>query len=150
MNTPAPPPSPWQRWRLFIIGGVILLLVGGWISFKRVQFQRAEDEISKIELLDVQVGLGEGRDGITTGIFGTLLHNGEYAVRVAKLEVSFLGDNGEVLGVKDFYPVNRYSLESKQRLQPGDAREFGFNLDPFAPKGWNGQVEVKLTALELE
>ncbi len=126
------------------------MLAGGWITFKRAQFQRAEDEIKRIELLNVQVGLGEGRDGLTTGIFGTLLHNGEYAVRVAKLEVHFLGDNGEVLGVKDFYPVNRYSLESKQRLKPGDAREFGFNLDPFAPKDWNGQVEVKLTSLELE
>ena len=126
------------------------MLLGGWISFKQAQHQRAEDEIRRIELLNVQVGLGEGRNGITTGVFGTMIHQGEYTVRLAKLEVKFLGKSGEVLGVKDFYPVNRFSLESKQRLRPGESREFGFDLDPHAPEAWNGEIEVRLTALELE
>ena len=137
-----------RRNRAIVILGVVLaILIVLMFFFQKIKRDELNNQLTKVELQNVRIGVGTSNGILGTAIFGEINNKGEKIITIAEMNVEFLNENGEVSKVHKFFPVNKFSFTESLPLKPGMSKEFGFPIDDIVPEDWDGKFIAKLTKL---
>ncbi len=135
---------------LFILGIIVIVLSVLTLYFQQIKLEELKNELAKVELQNVRVGAGTSKGKLGTAIFGVIQNNGENTIKIATVNVHFIGEDGKSSKVHKFYPVNNYSFSDSLPLEPGQSKEFGFPIDEIIPEDWDGTITAKLIDLKFK
>ena len=137
-----------RRYRsLQILGIVLASLIVLMYLLKKIKQDELNNQLTKVELQNVRVGVGTSNGVLGTAIFGEIINKGEKIISIAEMNVEFLKEDGEVAKVHKFFPVNKFSFRESLPLEPGQSKEFGFPIDNIVPEDWDGTFTARLTEL---
>jgi len=137
-----------KRYRsLLILGIVLAILIVLIFLFQQIKRNELNNQLTKVELQNVRIGVGTSNGVVGTGIFGEINNKGEKIISIAEMNVEFLNEHGEVAKVHKFFPVNKFSFRESLPLKPGQSKDFGFPIDDIVPEDWDGTFTAKLTKL---
>ena len=137
-----------RRYRsLLILGIVLAILIVLMFLFQQIKRDELNNQLTKIELQNVRIGVGTSSGVIGTAIFGEINNKGEKIISIAEMNVEFLNEVGKVAKVHKFFPVNKFSFRESLPLNPGQSKEFGFTIDDIVPEDWDGTFSARLTEL---
>ena len=136
--------------QLFILGIIVIVLSVLTLYFQQIKLEELKNELAKVELQNVRVGAGTSKGKLGTAIFGVIQNNGENTIKIATVNVHFIGEDGKSSKVHKFYPVNNYSFSDSLPLDPGQSKEFGFPIDEIIPEDWDGTITAKLIDLKFK
>ena len=136
--------------QLFILGIIVIVLSVLILYFQQIKLEELQNELAKVELQNVRVGAGTSKGKLGTAIFGVIQNNGENTIKIATVNVHFIGEDGQSSKVHKFYPVNNYSFSDSLPLEPGQSKEFGFPIDEIIPEDWDGTITAKLIDLKFK
>jgi len=136
--------------QLFILGIIVIVLSVLTLYFQKIKLEELKNELAKVELQNVRVGAGTSKGKLGTAIFGVIQNNGENTIKIATVNVHFIGEDGKSSKVHKFYPVNNYSFSDSLPLEPGQSKEFGFPIDEIIPEDWDGTITAKLIDLKFK
>jgi len=136
--------------QLFILGIIVIVLSVLTLYFQQIKLEELKNELAKVELQNVMVGAGTSKGKLGTAIFGVIQNNGENTIKIATVNVHFIGEDGKSSKVHKFYPVNNYSFSDSLPLEPGQSKEFGFPIDEIIPEDWDGTITAKLIDLKFK
>ena len=136
--------------QLFILGIIVIVLSALTLYFQQIKLEELKNELAKVELQNVRVGVGTSKGKLGTAIFGVIQNNGENTIKIATVNVHFIGEDGKSSKVHKFYPVNNYSFSDSLPLEPGQSKEFGFPIDEIIPEDWDGTITAKLIDLKFK
>ena len=137
-----------KRYRsLLILGIVLAILIVLLVLFQQIKRDELNNQLTKVELQNVRIGLGTSNGILGTAIFGEINNKGEKIISIAEMNVEFLNGDGEVEKVHKFFPVNKFSFRESLPLKPGQSKEFGFPIDDIVPEDWDGTFIARLTEL---
>jgi len=136
--------------QLFILGIIVIVLLVITLYFQQIKLEELKNELAKVELQNVRVGAGTSKGKLGTAIFGVIQNNGENTIKIATVNVHFIGEDGKSSKVHKFYPVNNYSFSDSLPLEPGQSKEFGFPIDEIIPEDWDGTITAKLIDLKFK
>ena len=137
-----------RRYRsLLILGIVLLILIVLMFLFKQIKQDELNNQLAKVVLQNVRIGVGTSNGVLGTAIFGEINNKGEKIISIAEMNVDFLNEKGEVAKVHKFFPVNKFSFRESLPLEPGQSKEFGFPIDNIVPEDWDGTFTARLTEL---
>ena len=136
--------------QLFILGIIVIVLSVLTLYFQQIKLEELQNELAKVELQNVRVGAGTSKGKLGTAIFGVIQNNGENTIKIATVNVHFIGEDGKSSKVYKFYPVNNYSFSDSLPLEPGQSKEFGFPIDEIIPEDWDGTITAKLIDLKFK
>ena len=137
-----------KRYRaLLILGIVFAILIVLMVFFQKIKRDELNNQLKKVELKNVRIGVGTSNGILGTAIFGEINNKGENIISIAEMNVEFLNGDGEVEKVHKFFPVNKFSFRESLPLKPGQSKEFGFPLDEIVPEDWGGTFTARLTEL---
>ena len=137
-----------RRYRAFLILGIVLaILIILMVFFQQIKREELNNQLTKVELQNVRIGLGTSNGILGTAIFGEINNKGENIISIAEMNVEFLNEYGEVKKVHKFFPVNKFSFRESLPLKPGQSKEFGFPIDDIVPEDWGGTFTANLTEL---
>ena len=136
--------------QLFILGLIVIVLSVLTLYFQQIKLEELQNELAKVELQNVRVGAGTSKGKLGTAIFGMIQNNGENTIKIATVNVHFIGEDGKSSKVHKFYPVNNYSFSDSLPLEPGQSKEFGFPIDEIIPEDWDGTITAKLIDLKFK
>ena len=139
-----------QHKRLFYLVIIVIVLSVLTLYFQQIKLEELKNELAKVELQDVRVGAGTSKGKLGTAIFGVIQNNGENTIKIATVNVHFIGEDGKSSKVHKFYPVNNYSFSDSLPLEPGQSKEFGFPIDETIPEDWDGTITAKLIDLKFK
>ena len=132
---------------ILILGIVLAILIVLMFFFQKIKRDELKNQLSKVELQNVKIGVGTSNGVLGTAIFGEINNKGEKIISIAEMNVEFLNEDGEVAKVHKFFPVNKFSFRESLPLKPGYSKEFGFPIDDIVPEDWDGSFTAKLTEL---
>ena len=135
---------------LFILGIIVIVLSVLTLYFQQIKLEELKNELAKVELQNVMVGAGTSKGKLGTAIFGVIQNNGENTIKIATVNVHFIGEDGKSSKVHKFFPVNNYSFSDSLPLEPGQSKEFGFPIDEIIPEDWDGTITAKLIDLKFK
>lgn len=106
---------------------------------------------SQLSLEGVRVAPGEWFGRRVDGVFGSIVNNGTESLRKVTVRVYFLDSTGRRIGEKDFSPVlvTEFSFGDNTPLRPGYRKDFGYNVEDYAPSGWAKRVEAEIVDIEF-
>ena len=136
--------------QLFILGIIVIVLSVLTLYFQQIKLEELQNELARVELQNVRVGAGTSKGKLGTAIFGVIQNNGENTIKIATVNVHFIGEDGKSSKVHKFYPVNNYSFSDSLPLEPGQSKEFGFPIDEIIPEDWDGIITAKLIDLKFK
>ena len=136
--------------QLFILVIIVIVLSVLTLYFQQIKLEELKNELAKVELQNVRVGAGTSKGKLGTAIFGVIQNNGENTIKIATVNVHFIGEDGKSSKVHKFYPVNNYSFSDSLPLDPGQSKEFGFPIDEIIPEDWDGTITAKLIDLKFK
>ena len=137
-----------KRYRaLLILGIVFAILIALMFLFQKIKRNELNNQLKKVELKNVRIGVGTSNGTLGTAIFGEINNKGENIISIAEMNVEFLNEYGEVKKVHKFFPVNKFSFRESLPLKPGQSKEFGFPIDDIVPEDWDGTFTANLTEL---
>ena len=137
-----------KRYRaLLILGIVFAILIVLMVFFQKIKRDELNNQLKKVELKNVRIGVGTSNGILGTAIFGEINNKGENIISIAEMNVEFLNEYGEVTKIHKFFPVNKFSFRESLPLKPGQSKEFGFPIDDVVPEDWDGTFTAKLTEL---
>ena len=137
-----------RRYRsLLILGIVLAILIVLIFLFQQIKQNELNNQLTKVELQNVRIGLGTSNGILGTAIFGEINNKGEKIISIAEMNVEFLNGDGEVEKVHKFFPVNKFSFRESLPLKPGQSKDFGFPIDDIVPEDWDGTFTARLTEL---
>jgi len=136
--------------QLFILGIIVIVLSALTLYFQQIKLEELKNELAKVELQYVRVGADTSNGKLETAIFGVIQNNGENTIKIATVNVHFIGEDGKSSKVHKFYPVNNYSFSDSLPLEPGQSKEFGFPIDEIIPEDWDGTITAKLIDLKFK
>ena len=136
--------------QLFILVIIVIVLSVFTLYFQQIKLEELQNELAKVELQNVRVGAGTSKGKLGTAIFGVIQNNGENTIKIATVNVHFIGEDGKSSKVHKFYPVNNYSFSDSFPLEPGQSKEFGFPIDEIIPEDWDGTITAKLIDLKFK
>ena len=136
--------------QLFILVIIVIVLSVLTLYFQQIKLVELQNELAKVELQNVRVGVGTSKGKLGTAIFGVIQNNGENTIKIATVNVHFIGEDGKSSKVHKFYPVNNYSFSDSLPLEPGQSKEFGFPIDEIIPEDWDGTITAKLIDLKFK
>ena len=137
-----------KRYRaLLILGIVFAILIVLMVFFQKIKRDELNNQLKKVELKNVRIGVGTSNGILGTAIFGEINNKGENIISIAEMNVEFLNEYGEVKKVHKFFPVNKFSFRESLPLKPGQSKEFGFPIDDIVPEDWDGTFTANLTEL---
>ena len=139
-----------QHKRLFFLVIILIILSILILYFQQIKLDELKNELDKVELQNVRLGAGTSKGKLGTAIFGIIQNNGEKTIKIATINVNFLGEDGKLSKVHKFFPVNNYSFSDSLPLEPGQSKEFGFPIDEIIPENWNGTISAKLINLKFK
>ena len=135
----------------FLIIGLVVLSLGILtLYFQDMKKNELKNELKKVLLQDVRVGVGTSKGGLGTAIFGEILNNGERTIKIATIKIFFLSESKEIIKEKKFFPVNNYSFSDSSPLKPGKSKKFGFAIDDIVPEKWSGQISAQIIDLKFK
>ena len=137
-----------KRYRsLLILGIVLAILIVLIFLFQQIKRNELNNQLTKVELQNVKIGIGTSNGVLGTAIFGEINNKGGKIISIAEMNVEFLNEYGEVTKVHKFFPVNKFSFRESLPLKPGQSKEFGFPIDDIVPEDWDGTFTANLTEL---
>ena len=136
--------------QLFILVIIVIVLSVFTLYFQQIKLEELQNELAKVELQNVRVGAGTSKGQLGTAIFGVIQNNGENTIKIATVNVHFIGVDGNSSKVHKFYPVNNYSFSDSLPLEAGQSKEFGFPIDEIIPEDWDGTITAKLIDLKFK
>ena len=137
-----------RRNRAIVILGIVLaILIVLMFFFQKIKRDALNNQLSKVELQNVKIGVGTSNGVLGTAIFGEINNKGENIISIAEMNVEFLNEDGDVKKVHKFFPVNKFSFSDSLPLKPGQSKEFGFPIDDIVPEDWDGTFTASLTDL---
>ena len=137
-----------RRYRaLLILGIVSAILIVLMFFFQKIKRDELNNQLTKVELQNLRIGVGTSNGILGTAIFGEINNKGEKIISIAEMNVEFLNEDGDVVKIHKFFPVNKFSFRESLPLKPGQAKEFGFPIDDIVPDDWDGTFTAKLTEL---
>ena len=137
-----------KRYRALLILGIIFaILIVLMVFFQKIKRDELNNQLKKVELKNVRIGVGTSNGTLGTAIFGEINNKGENIISIAELNVEFLNEYGEVTKVHKFFPVNKFSFMESLPLKPGQSKEFGFPIDDIVPEDWDGTFTANLKEL---
>ena len=136
--------------QLFILVIIVIVLSVITLYFQQIKLEELQNELAKVELQNVRVGAGTSKGKLGTAIFGVIQNNGENTIKIATVNVHFIGEDGKFSKVHKFFPVNSYSFSDSLPLEPGQSKEFGFPIDEIIPENWDGTITAKLIDLKFK
>ena len=136
--------------RLLLLVIIVIVLSILTLYFQQIKLEELQNELAKVELQNVRVGAGTSKGKLGTAIFGVIQNNGENTIKIATVNVHFIGEDGKSSKVHKFYPVNNYSFSDSLPLEPGQSKEFGFPIDEIIPEDWDGTITAKLIDLKFK
>ncbi len=137
-----------KRYRALLILGIIFaILIVLMVFFQKIKRDELNNQLKKVELKNVRIGVGTSNGTLGTAIFGEINNMGENIISIAEMNVEFLNEYGEVKKVHKFFPVNKFSFRESLPLKPGQSKEFGFPIDDIVPEDWDGTFTANLTEL---
>ena len=139
-----------QHKRLFFIVIIVIILSILTLYFQQIKLKELRIELAKVELQNVRVGAGTSKGKLGTAIFGVIQNNGEHTIKIATMNVNFIGEDGKSSKVHKFFPVNNYSFSDSLPLEPEQSKEFGFPIDEIIPEDWDGTITAKLIDLKFK
>jgi hypothetical protein len=139
-----------QHKRLFFIVIIVIVLSILTLYFQKIKLKELRIELAKVELQNVRVGAGTSKGKLGTAIFGVIQNNGEHTIKIATMNVNFIGEDGKFSKVHNFFPINNYSFSDSLPLEPGHSKEFGFPIDEIIPEDWDGTITAKLIDLKFK
>jgi len=139
-----------QHKRLFFILIIVIALSILTLYFQQIKLKELRNELAKVELQNVRVGAGTSKGKLGTAIFGVIQNNGEHTIKIATMNVNFIGEDGKFSKVHNFFPINNYSFSDSLPLEPGQSKEFGFPIDEIIPEDWDGTITAKLIDLKFK
>jgi len=139
-----------QHKRLFFIVIIVIVLSILTLYFQQIKLKELRIELAKVELQNVRVGAGTSKGKLGTAIFGVIQNNGEHTIKIANMNVNFIGEDGKFSKVHNFFPINNYSFSDSLPLKPGQSKEFGFPIDEIIPEDWDGTITAKLIDLKFK
>jgi len=139
-----------QHKRLFFIVIIVIVLSILTLYFQKIKLKELRIELAKVELQNVRVGAGTSKGKLGTAIFGVIQNNGEHTIKIANMNVNFIGEDGKFSKVHNFFPINNYSFSDSLPLEPGNSKEFGFPIDEIIPEDWDGTITAKLIDLKFK
>ena len=132
---------------LFVLGIVFTILILFIVFFQQIKRDELNNQLTKVELQNVRIGLGTSNGILGTAIFGEINNKGDKIISIAEMNVEFLNKDGEVAQSHKFFPVNKFSFTESFPLKPGQSKEFGFPIDDIVPEDWDGTFTARLTEL---
>ena len=136
------------RNRAFVILGIVLaILIVLMFLFQKIKRDELNNQLTKVELQNVRIGVGTSNGVLGTAIFGEIYNKGEKIISIAEMNVEFLNEDGDVKKVHKFFPVNKFSFSDSLPLKPGQSKEFGFPIDDIVPEDWDGTFTANLKEL---
>jgi hypothetical protein len=139
-----------QHKQLFFIVIIVIVLSILTLYFQQIKLKELQNELAKVELQNVRVGAGTSKGKLGTAIFGAIQNNGEQTIKIATMNVNFIGEDGKFSKVHNFFPINNYSFSDSLPLEPGQSKEFGFPIDEIIPEDWDGTITAKLIDLKFK
>ena len=139
-----------QHKQLFFIVIIVIVLSILTLYFQKIKLKELRIELAKVELQNVRVGAGTSKGKLGTAIFGVIQNNGEHTIKIANMNVNFIGEDGKFSKVHNFFPINNYSFSDSLPLEPGQSKEFGFPIDEIIPEDWDGTITAKLIDLKFK
>ena len=137
-----------KKYRAIVILGIVLaILIMLMFYFQKINRDELNNQLKKVELQNVRIGVGTSNGTLGTAIFGEINNKGENIISIAEMNVEFLNEYGEVKKVHKFFPVNKFSFRESLPLKPGQSKEFGFPIDDIVPEDWDGTFTANLTEL---
>ncbi len=136
--------------RLLFIVIIVIVLSILTLYFQQIKLKELRIELAKVELQNVRVGAGTSKGKLGTAIFGVIQNNGEHTIKIATMNVNFIGEDGKFSKVHNFFPINNYSFSDSLPLEPGKSKEFGFPIDEIIPEDWDGTITAKLIDLKFK
>ena len=136
--------------QLFILVIIVIVLSALTLYFQQIKLEELKNELAKVELQNVMLGVGTSKGKLGTAIFGVIQNNGENTIKIATVNVHFIGEDGKSSKVHKFYPVNNYSFSDSLPLESGQSKEFGFPIDEIIPEDWDGTITAKLIDLKFK
>ena len=137
-----------RRNRAIVILGVVLaILIVLMFFFQKIKRDELNNQLSKVKLQNVKIGVGSSNGVLGTAIFGEINNKGKKIISIAEMNVEFLNEDGDVKKVHKFFPVNKFSFSDSLPLKPGQSKEFGFPIDDIVPEDWDGAFTANLTEL---
>ena len=137
-----------RRYRtLQILGIVLAILIILIFLFQQIKQDELNNQLTKVELQNVRIGVGTSNGVLGTAIFGEINNKGDKIISIAEMNVEFLNEVGKVAKVHKFFPVNKFSFRESLPLKPGQSKEFGFPIDDIVPEDWDGTFTARLTEL---
>ena len=137
-----------RRNRAIVILGIVLaILIVLMFFFQKIKRDALNNQLSKVELQNVKIGVGTSNGVLGTAIFGEISNKGDKIISIAEINVEFLNEDGDVKKVHKFFPVNKFSFSDSLPLKPGQSKEFGFPIDDIVPEDWDGTFTARLTEL---
>ena len=115
--------------------------------FQKIKRDELNNQLTKVELQNVKIGLGTANGVLGTAIFGEINNKGEKIISIAEMNVEFLNEDGDIKKVHKFFPVNKFSFSDSLPLNPGQSKVFGFPIDDIVPEDWDGTFTSRLTEL---
>ena len=139
-----------RHYQLFILVIIVIVLSVITLYFQQIKLKELRTELAKVELQNVRVGVGTSKGKLGTAIFGIIQNNGEHTIKIATMNVNFIGEDGNSSKVHKFFPVNNFSFSDSLPLEPGQPKEFGFPIDEIIPEDWDGNITAKLIDLKFK
>ena len=137
-----------KKYRAIVILGIVLaILIMLMFYFQKINRDELNNQLKKVELQNVRIGVGTSNGVLGTAIFGEIYNKGEKIISIAEMNVEFLNEDGDVRKVHKFFPVNKFSFSDSLPLKPGQSKEFGFPIDDIVPEDWDGTFTAKLKEL---
>ena len=137
-----------RRYKSFLILGIVLaILIVLLVLFQQIKRDELNNQLTKVELQNVRIGVGTSNGVLGTAIFGEINNKGDKIISIAEMKVEFMNEDGEVAKVHKFFPVNKFSFRESLPLKPGQSKEFGFPIDDIVPENWDGTFTARLTEL---
>ena len=139
-----------QHKQLFFIVIIVIVLSILTLYFQQIKLKELQNELAKVELQNVRVGAGTSKGKLGTAIFGVIQNNGEHTIKIATMNVNFIGEDGKFSKVHNFFPINNYSFSDSLPLESVQSKEFGFPIDEIIPEDWDGTITAKLIDLKFK
>ena len=136
--------------QLFILVIIVIVLSVITLYFQQIKLEELRTELAKVELQNVRVGAGTSKGKLGTAIFGVIQNYGENTIKIATVNVHFIGEDGKSSKSHKFYPVNNYSFRDSFPLEPQQSKEFGFPIDEIIPEDWDGTITAELIDLKFK
>ena len=92
-----------------------------------------------------------GVSGKERSILGEVRNNGDKPIGVLQITVYFLDANGKRMDERRYTVVSTLSLMTPTApLQPGESKSFDYFVEDYAPEGWAGKVEARISNIRFE